>query len=218
MNDSVKLVQLWEGGPYWADRNIGADKPWDLGCYFWWGDTVGYEWKKDAWWKKRKWISNDGSNSDFSFDANNAPTYSKSISELLREGWITENGILVPEHDAAQKHWGGDWRMPTKQAIEDLKSRCDWTWTKKNGCPGCLIRGRGEYSLEVIFLPSGGGYGNGILLRNIGSCGGYWSSEVDYDDEDNVLAWSLDFLPHHNLLDYGHRQCGRLVRPFQWLT
>lgn len=43
MIDSVKLVQLWKDGPYWADRNIGAKKPWDLGCYFWWGDTVGYE-------------------------------------------------------------------------------------------------------------------------------------------------------------------------------
>ena len=30
-------VQLWEGGPYWADRNIGADAPWECGLYFWWG-------------------------------------------------------------------------------------------------------------------------------------------------------------------------------------
>ena len=43
MIDSVKLVQLWKDGPYWADRNIGAKKPWDLGYYFWWGDMVGYE-------------------------------------------------------------------------------------------------------------------------------------------------------------------------------
>lgn len=31
----VKKVQLWEGGPYWADRNIGAEAPWDSGDYFW---------------------------------------------------------------------------------------------------------------------------------------------------------------------------------------
>ena len=24
-------VQLWEGGPYWADRNVGADEPWEPG-------------------------------------------------------------------------------------------------------------------------------------------------------------------------------------------
>ena len=27
-------VQLWEGGPYWATTNIGADKPEDYGLYF----------------------------------------------------------------------------------------------------------------------------------------------------------------------------------------
>ena len=36
-------VQLWEGGPYWATTNIGAEKPEDYGYYFWWGDTVGYK-------------------------------------------------------------------------------------------------------------------------------------------------------------------------------
>ena len=27
-------VQLWEGGPYWATTNIGAEKPEDYGYYF----------------------------------------------------------------------------------------------------------------------------------------------------------------------------------------
>ena len=36
-------VQLWEGGPYWATTNIGAENPEDYGYYFWWGDTVGYK-------------------------------------------------------------------------------------------------------------------------------------------------------------------------------
>ena len=38
---STGKVQLWEGGPYWADRNIGADKSEGYGLYFWWGDTTG---------------------------------------------------------------------------------------------------------------------------------------------------------------------------------
>ena len=42
-------AQLWKGGPYWADRNIGAEKPWDYGCYFWWGDTIGYKRENNAW-------------------------------------------------------------------------------------------------------------------------------------------------------------------------
>ena len=42
-------VQLWEDGPYWATRNIGAEKPEDYGYYFWWGDTVGYKREGDSW-------------------------------------------------------------------------------------------------------------------------------------------------------------------------
>ena len=41
-------VQLWENGPCWADRNIGAAKPEGHGLYFWWGDTVGYKCKNNA--------------------------------------------------------------------------------------------------------------------------------------------------------------------------
>ena len=37
-----RKVQLWAGGPYWAETNVGAEEPWEYGFYFWWGDTVGY--------------------------------------------------------------------------------------------------------------------------------------------------------------------------------
>ena len=36
-------VQLWEGGPYWADTNIGAENPWDYGDYYAWGETATKE-------------------------------------------------------------------------------------------------------------------------------------------------------------------------------
>ena len=42
-------VQLWKDGPYWADRNVGADEPWEPGLRFWWGDTIGYRRVNDAW-------------------------------------------------------------------------------------------------------------------------------------------------------------------------
>ena len=59
------MVQLWEGGPYWADKNIGADKPEDDGYYFWWGDTVGY--KREG----GSWVASDGSMSSIWFRYNN---------------------------------------------------------------------------------------------------------------------------------------------------
>ena len=115
--DAHEKVQLWEGGPYWATTNIGAEKPEDYGYYFWWGDTVGYKREGDA------WVATDGSSSNFSFNEADTATYGKEISTLQSEGWIVSKDgtyVLAPEHDAAQVQWGGGWRMPTYQELYDL--------------------------------------------------------------------------------------------------
>ena len=73
-------VQLWEGGPYWATTNIGADEPHEYGYYFWWGDTVGYKRVNNA------WVASDGSSSNFMFRESNTPTDDKDIATLKSEG------------------------------------------------------------------------------------------------------------------------------------
>ena len=202
------MVQLWEGGPYWATTNIGAEKPGDYGYYFWWGDTVGYKREND------KWVASDGSNSNFSFTESNTPTDNKSVSTLQSEGWVTADGVLAPEHDAARKHWGGDWRMPTKQELADLKSKCDWVRTTTNGVNGLVARGRGDYASRSIFLPRAG-YGRGTSLNAVGSYGYYWSS-VPYSDDG--CAWGLGFDSSGLNADYYCRSDGQPVRPLQGFT
>ena len=91
-------VQLWAGGPYWATTNIGAEKPEEYGYYFWWGDTVGY--KREG----NRWVASDGSSLNFSFGADNTPTFKKTLETLRQEGWITAEGVLAPAHDAARAH------------------------------------------------------------------------------------------------------------------
>ncbi len=125
-----KGVQLWEGGPYWAETNIGAEEPWESGYYFWWGDTVGYKRENYA------WAASDGSSSNFEFDRKNVFTQGRDLKDLHRKGWTRENGMLTPEHDAAHVHWGGEWRMPTVQELIDLCKKCDWSWTPVNGVNG----------------------------------------------------------------------------------
>ena len=204
-------VQLWEGGPYWAATNIGAEEPWDSGYYFWWGDTVGYKREND------KWVASDGSNLNFSFAARNTPTYDRNNTILQSEGWIvTRDGtyVLAPEHDAAQKHWGGDWRMPTKQEVYDLNNKCDWIWTTMNGVYGYIVRGRGSYASNSIFLPCAGrGYGSS--LRNAGSFGYYWSS-VPRSDYFNT--WDFFFNSGCHYASYIDRYYGQSVRPVQGFT
>ena len=202
------MVQLWTDGPYWATTNIGAEKPEDYGYYFWWGDTVGYKREND------KWVASDGSNPNFSFTASNTPTYNKSVSTLQSEGWITAEGVLAPEYDAAKKQWGGDWRMPTKQEFDDLNSKCDWVWTTLNGVNGYIVRGKGDYSSKSIFLPCAG-YGFGASLLNAGSYGYCWSS---VSNSDNDYAWYLRFSSSGNLTFYNDRFYGQSVRPLQGST
>ena len=198
-------VQLWEDGPYWAEMNIGAEEPEEYGYYFWWGDTVGYKRKND------KWVSSNGASSNFSFDSNTTLTYNKSIDTLKRQGWITEDSILTPEHDAAHVQWGGKWRMPTKKERSDLNSNCTWTWTTKNGVNGYEVRGKGDYAAASIFLPAAG-YGRGTSLNYAGSVGGYWSPVPVSDDN---LAYVLRF----SSSDYGNnlsfRHDGQSIRPVQ---
>ena len=211
MLSEVKKVQLWEGGPYWADRNIGAEKPEDYGYYFWWGDTVGYKRVND------KWVASDGSNSNFSLDGETTPTFCKSISDLHNQGWIIDkNGVnvLTPKYDAASAYWGEDWRMPTKQELEDLSNKCEWTWTTRNGVNGYVVRGKGSYSSAEIFLPSAGS-GYGTSLNYTGSDGGYWSSVPNSDDN---RAWRLYFTSGGHCTYYNYRYYGQSVRPLQGFT
>ena len=203
------MVQLWTDGPYWATMNIGAEKPEDYGYYFWWGDTIGYKREND------KWVAIDGSSSNFSFTPGNTPTYNKSVTTLRSEGWITTDGILAPEYDAAKKHWGGNWRMPTKQEFDDLISQCDWTWTTLNGVNGYIVRGKGDYSSKSIFLPCAGN-GFETSLDSAGSFGDYWSSGP-YSD--GYGAWGLYFYSsgHSTGCDYRYF-FGQSVRPLQEFT
>lgn len=123
----IKKVLLWAGGPCWADRNIGAENPWESGYYFWWGDTVGYKFEDG------NWVASDSSSRGGS------------------------------GHDAAQVQWGGGWRMPTQQELRDLCDKCDWNWTTVHGINGYIVRGRGGYASNSIFLPcAGSGYGTSL--------------------------------------------------------
>jgi hypothetical protein len=211
--DAREKVQLWEGGPYWATTNIGAENPEDYGYYFWWGDTVGYKRVNNT------WVASDRSVVNFSFTSNsgNIPTSDKSIATLQSEGWITADGVLAPEHDAAHMYWDGDWRMPTKQEFEELKSNCDWIWTTLSGVKGYIVRGRGDYASNSIFLPCAG-LGAGTSLIEAGSDGYYWSS-VPYSDYYNCYdSWSLRFYSGYHYADNYDRCGGRSVRPLQGFT
>ena len=206
-----RKVRLWDGGPYWAEANIGAEAPWEYGLYFWWGDTVGYKRENNA------WVANDGSSSNFQFSSAAAEATSKKGPDvLLSEGWVVSNNntyVLAPAHDAAQVHWGGEWRMPTYQELQDLNSRCDWTWTTTNGVNGYVVRGRDDYAANSIFLPFAG---KGTAASNFSSSSGcYWSSVPESSDD---RAYQLQIVSSAHFSNATFRSYGLSVRPVQGLA
>lgn len=175
-------MQLWEGGPYWAECNVGATKPEEYGYYFWWDDTVGYA--RNA--------SNDGwvsSRTGASFSFWNCPTYDKTTAQLQSAGYIDGTGNLVAKYDAATAHLGAPWRMPTADEFDALVSNCTTAWTTRNGVYGRLVTGKGAFSTKSIFLPAAGyGYSD---LNSPGSSGLYWSSTPNSGYSGS--AWYLFF-------------------------
>ena len=93
-----------------------------------------------------------------------------------------------PQYDAARANWGGSWRMPRKNEMEELLAYCEWEWTQKNGVNGYKVIGRNGKS---IFLPAAG-YRGGSSLYNAESYGCYWSSTPDVG-LNGYSAYGLDF-------------------------
>ena len=173
-------VQLWANGPYFAECNVGANKPEEPGYYFWWGDTVGY--KRNS--SNNGWVSvKDGK--AFTFTTANCSTYNLTVAQLYSKGYIDANSTsakLTPKYDAATAHLGGSWRMPTHSELTSLVSNCSWASTTQNGIPGLLFTGKNAYSSNSIFLPlSGIGESSNLTCLSPTRLGYFWSSRPDYN-------------------------------------
>ena len=183
-------VQLWEGGPFFAECNVGAEKPEEYGWYFWWGDTVGY--KRNG----TQWDAVDGSVTDFNFNQQNCQTFDKDVEALAKGGWIDDSGNLVVSdnaamnHDAARAHLGAPWRMMTEAELQKLVYDCERTWVEEyNGksVKGYVVSGKkgSAYENNEIFFPAAG-HGNGGSLNGTGYGGHYWSSTPNSDNPSNA--------------------------------
>lgn len=209
-------VQLWEGGPYWAECNVGATKPEEYGYYFWWGDTVGYAreggtWTSDYYYSGVTWVSSTGARMGSSpFSGSSCPTYNKTTAQLQSAGYIDVTGNLVAKYDAATAHLGAPWRMPTADEFDALVSNCTTAWTTRNGVYGRLVTGKGAFSTKSTFLPAAG-YGSDSDLNDPGSYGDYWSSTPYSDNSYYAWYFNSDYFDRN---DY-YRSRGFPVRPLR---
>ncbi len=177
-------------GVKWATCNVGASSPEDYGDYFAWGETSP---KAEYWWNTYlHWNDLDG------------------------DGWCDHGEATInsdisgnAQYDAATANWGGSWRMPTKEEMQELVDYCEWEWTEVNGVNGSKVIGPNG---SCIFLPPAGCRFESSLLYY--DSGFYWSSTPgDFDGGLEYYAYSLDFGDGGEGVGYNYRIDGLTVRP-----
>ena len=125
----------------WADKNVGADKTEDVGGYYAWGVTDEYAAPFTY-----KWFNEDGSKAK------------KYVSQDTHSESSPADGLTVlkAEDDVASVILGGDWRMPTKEEINELKALDCLEGYELNGKKGLLFVGKDGHTNEGLFIPYGG--------------------------------------------------------------
>jgi hypothetical protein len=178
-------------GTLWATCNVGAEVAEEYGKYYAWGET---EEKDNYSWANYKWCKGAPAN----MTKNN-----------------TTDGLktLLPEDDAAHVHWGGIWRMPTKDEMQELLKDCTWEEETRNSIKGHKVTGPNGNN---IFIPIAGWYNYdlyGETLQGLGHSTYYSTSTLS---PSNAYAYDLVFNDVSGTSDgisYNSRRCGFPIRP-----
>ena len=168
----------------WATFNVGATSPEDYGDYFAWGET---EPKETYSWATYKWGTS---------------------SNLTKYNTTDGKTTLDPEDDAAKVLWGGYWRMPSKEEVDELTQQCTWIWTTHNNVNGYKVTGPNGNS---IFLPAAGYKGAGPTYP-AGEDGLYWTSTLEKGHFSYLIVLHND-APPTEASTKGTRCFGFTIRP-----
>lgn len=199
----------------WATCNVGAQSPEYHGDYFAWGETQRY--KTNFTKKSYKWFP-------ISEDYYPYPTKYTYGDKKDEADYRT---VLELSDDAANMNWGGNWRMPTPEEIEELINNCTWTWGSQKAVydtkEGKQVFSSYGYKVKSkingksIFIPASGYSVDGDVHGKredviIWSC----AKPCEYSryaSEEQYYAYSLSSLVDSIRLAGATRYCGIAVRP-----
>lgn len=176
----VSVLEVWDkttneckcvdlglpSGTLWAQCNLGASSPIDHGSRYQWGELEP---------------SSSSSLSDYCFFKSETVVNSLGIETSIQgytkyvlnasngfQGYCDNISTLNIEDDAAQSTWGGNWKMPSKQQLNELMNNTNISTTMFNGVKIAVITSNRN--------------GNFILMP----LGYYWSNTLF--DTENALA------------------------------
>lgn len=119
----------------WATCNIGANDLEAYGNYYAWGETNCKE--------------------SYTWDTYMVTGYKcGTVSDPLYNYVVSSSKpICSTKYDAAYAIWGKNWRMPTKDEVEELLDKCTFYWSTDNMINGCIVVGPNG---NKLFLPAAG--------------------------------------------------------------
>ena len=164
--DSIYAVDLGLSVK-WAWCNVGANLPKDQGNYYAWGEAT--------------------TNSFWHGDKKNYQHYNSITGAFKYLG----SNISGTSYDVAHMTMGDDWRMPTKEELQELIDECTWEWANLYG-DSYYADGEG----------TGSDYGEGYLITGLNGnqiflpAGWYWSGTNESfgtgDPKSYLLATGVD--------------------------
>lgn len=185
----------------WATCNVGASTPEDYGNFYAWGETKtkqsfttkNYAFRTGGSWAKNIRLSKYNTNPE--------------------RGPVDGKVKLALSDDAASVNWGGRWRIPTKDEVEELFLRCRWVKSEMNGVQGFRVTGPKGNS---IFVPATGMMSEKKIIGQ-GERACIWSSSLCADYTDYLYscagAYCLIVYDSENRQDNMDRQNGMMIRP-----
>ncbi len=194
---SVKMVDMGLSVK-WADRNVGATSPEGYGNYYAWGET---EPKSEYTWENYKFYV---SGNHFSNVVLSKYNYNSS------RGHVDNKMTLDLSDDAAHVNWGGKWRMPTREEMDELYNNCEWKRTKRNGITGYLVTSK--INGNSIFMPCSG-YKMDKKINGRGEDGAYFTSTIFGKQPEDAYDIYLSIGGSVQCCMPSSRMLGRPIRP-----
>ena len=197
-------------GTLWATMNVGATTPLEYGYHLAWGEVYP---KNTYNWSTYKWMTEGMA----AWAGINKYTYPDGQKKNNKDVvWYDENDVFIGdnkkeldlEDDAASYHWGGDWRTPTMEQVQELKDNCIWTNAKLNDVNGCYVTSRTNGN--SIFLPFAGETEESETKFQ-GSYGNLWTRSIAVY---SASAYNVSYSDAGAYIsNYYPRYLGRTIRP-----
>jgi hypothetical protein len=152
----------------WSPVNLGATTMGEYGDYYAWGETEPKQYYSIL---TYKWCDGD--------------TYSFTKYVLSKDcgAEVDSLTVLELEDDAAHVHWGGTWRLPTKEEMQELYDNCEFEYIHGDAGRGILVTAKNG---NTLFFPLTYDWDDGVKW------GYYWTSSLCRNTTAAYILWLTD--------------------------